>query len=246
MTVKQVFIMIGIFIGVAALTVGGLMLFRYLTSGDESVQSNDVTTFTEISDITFVPALGTVPAADNGWINYTTEVAREIGITQLKKASCRVTIEPRKVILYDASLKDYALSRDFAKTVAAGEQAELSDDQIIKIASNKGEVQFFTGIYHPTYGLLTEEIGEGNTPPMDDNQGKLEGDRTTFIAARLFNNPLEGEDIGDQKQIPAIVYKHACMDVDFDKTEALTMFGQVEIDFASPASTAKDSTKQPK
>lgn len=248
MTVKQVLLIIGIFLGVVAMTIGGLLLFRLLTSGttNGTEQSNDAMVFTEVGGVTFVPGFSQVPTASDDWIDYTTQPAREIGITQLKKASCRVTIEPRKVILFDASLKDYALSRDFAKTIAAGEQAELSDDQIVKAASSKGEVQFYAGIYHPTYGLLTEEIGAGNTPPMDDRQGKLEGDRTTFIAARLMNSPLEGEDVGDQKQIPAIVYKHACTVADFDLDEALAMFGEISIDFSTPAASEVDSTKQPK
>lgn len=251
MTIKKVLLVVGIFLGVVALTIGSLLLFNYFTSSKDTTvnktgQPNDATTFTEIGGVTFVPALGAVPNANNGWINYTTEVAREIGTTQLKKASCRIVIEPRKVMLHDVSLKDYTLSRDFVTTVATGEQGELSDDQIITVASSKGEIQFYSGIYHPTYGLLTEEIGEGNTPPMDDKQGKLDGDRTTFIAARLFNSPLEGEDVGDQSQIPAIIYKHACMNVDFDKEEALTMLGQVTINFESPASNANNSAKQPK
>lgn len=236
MNLKKILIIVASFLVVVGLTVGVLIFVKGAKTEDNKnvesargIQPSDDFDFGTISGIVALPTISQSPAESDGWsTTSSTEKTTFVNKVMTDTNGCTLTISSQQSVYSDETVKDYDFTKSFMNSLVQSEQGTVSEEYIIRVSSNQGDVYFYSGVYNPSYKLTSGVAGTA-----------VKG-YTTFIAARSITTPIAtvsttaaGGVLASYSNVPSMTIKYECPTDKFSADDALALIKQISFDFSS-------------
>jgi hypothetical protein len=246
MSVKRIILYVIIFLVVIAATVATLYLLNVRTSETYSrgVLPADDYVFQEIDGVAGVPAFAQLPAERQGWKKVTSSSEATYAHVQFARDNtCKLDITSQLLPNTETTKNDFLLSRSLVETTARTVDGVPSEPYVISAESNKGNVELYSALYSPKLALVSST---GTTPTNEGGSKALDGDFTTYVAARVFGSDVAiGQSTAESTlssgiisigaMLPAVVVSYTCSTPQFDVNDALGLLGEIAFDLTSAA-----------
>ena len=252
MTIKKVLISIGIVVAAIVITIGAIFLIRSMmtpkTTGDiRGVKLTADYQFKSFDSVVAAAKFTTLPT--DGWTRSAASVDDAQGSATLNGAgSCSLSAMSQLTPYIDKKSAEAVLSQNYATTITQSEQGTLRDEYVLKIGSDKGDVELYTALYTPKV-ILTH--ASGTTPTMQDGTTKLTDEYTTLIAVRVLKNPItpigatvakDSKTIGYGDSVPTVTLKYSCKAADFKIDSAVKTMQSIKLNLSAPAETTSPTS----
>lgn len=255
MTIKKVLISLGIIVAAVVVTIVGIIIVRNLTTPKiaEDVRAIKLSSsyqFQSFNNILAAAQFTDTPTTADEWTKTASSLDNPQGSIMLTRTdSCTVGIMSQLTPYIDKKSSEVILSQAYAAAIAKSEQGTPRDEYVMKIGSDKGDVELYSALYTPTVMLSHPTT---TTQTTQGGSIKLIGDYTTLIDVRVFKNPIslgtttnvvtKPGQIPLSDSLPTVTIKYTCKSSDFVIADAAKAIKSIKLNLSVPASAPQPTS----